>query len=299
MAVAGARLFVGGYAGKTNGDVDWFVRAYDRNTGAVLWQDLFDGGDFDHTVSLAARGDLVVASGLTTDVHIMRHFTVRAYDARSGALLWQDQVPTGMTGYFFATDVAWQVAVQGHWVVAAGSISDTSGIHLAVRAYDARSGALLWHDLVDKGAGADVAFAVALDGGRAFVTGSGGAACSAYTASNCNWITRAYDLDTGGLAWERETDKAGGDDQPNIIVAQGNRVLVSGGAANAAGGQDWLVQVYTASSGDLVWEDLVTSPGGVAWASDLAVSGDRVFVPGYVMNSSGISNWLVRAYALR
>jgi hypothetical protein len=38
-----------------------------------------------------------------------------------------------------------------------GLITDATGFHFAVRAYNAESGALVWHDLVDKGAGADLA----------------------------------------------------------------------------------------------------------------------------------------------
>lgn len=176
IAVEGGRLFVGGEASQANGNADWFVRAYDAQTGAFLWQDFFDGGSFDHAVSLAAHGQLLVASGLTTDAAILRHFTVRAYDAGSGALRWQDQVPIGNAGFFAATDVGWHVEVQGDRVVVGGSIGDgTDAIRLAVRAYDAQTGALLWHDLVDKGGGFDNAFGVALDGGRAFVAGLGGA----------------------------------------------------------------------------------------------------------------------------
>ncbi len=200
-------------------------------------------------------------------------------------------------------DVAWQVAAQGDRVVAAGSIGDgTDAFRLAVRAYDAKTGALLWHDLVDTRGGADAAFSVALNGGRAFVAGTGGAACSAFVASNCDWLIRAYDQETGAVLWEKQVDRAGGDDQTKFVVAHGDRVLVAGTAAPAFGAAeaDWWVQVYTAATGALVREDLVPAPaGGFAFPNHLAVSGSRAFVTGFTIDSSGNQDWLARAHELR
>jgi outer membrane protein assembly factor BamB len=188
-------------------------------------------------------------------------------------------------------------------VIAAGSIGDGTGaIRLAVRAYDAKTGSLLWHDLVDKGGGFDMAASVALSGGHAFVAGIGGAACRAFVVSDCDWLIRAYDQSTGALLWERQVDRAGGDDQALFVAAHGDRVLVAGVTSPAFGAleADWLVQVYGAATGALVWEDVVPAPaGGFAFANHLAVSGSRAFVTGVIVDGSGNQDWVVRAHKLR
>ena len=299
LAVADGRVLVGGRAAKSDGTADWFVRAYDTQTGFLLWQDFFDGGNFDHNVALAIDSGRVYASGVTTDKNIVRHFTVRTYDAGTGAVLWQDQVPTGNPGFFFVTDVAWQIVARGRRVVAVGSIGDGANkIRLAVRAYQAETGVLLWSDLLDSGAGSDVAFGVALDENGVFVAGSGGAACSSTNASNCNWLIRAYDLKNGKLRWAKEFDHAGGDDQPTAVIAVGDRVFVAGIAERGfgVGTFDWIVHAYSASRGSRVWEDVIKVPVGEGHPLGISASGNRVFVNGWIDDGTGNGDWLIRAH---
>lgn len=302
LAVNDGRVVVGGRSSNAAGVADWFVRAYDALSGVLLWQDLFDGGNFDHNLSLTIESGRVYASGVTTDAGIVRHFTVRTYDAGTGAVLWQDQVQTGNPGFFFVTDVAWQIAARGRRVVAVGSIGDGSGrMKLAVRTYQAETGVLLWSDLLDSGGGSDVAFGVAVNEHGAFVAGSGGASCSTSAASNCNWLVRAYDLDGGTLRWAREVDRSGGDDQPTAIVVADERVIVAGIGETgfALGTFDWIVRAYSAKTGALVWENVVPSPAGEAHPLGMSVRGRRLFVNGWIVDGAGGGDWLVRAHDLK
>src|SRR5206468_10403883 len=111
-------------------------------------------------------------------------------------------------------------------------------------------------DLVAKGAGADVACTLAVDGARAFVVGSGGAACRASEASNCDWLIRTYELKSGALLWEKEVDGGGGDDTPTKATVQGNRLVVIGYAQAAFAAEDlYLVPLaYDARDGSLLWD---------------------------------------------
>jgi glucose dehydrogenase len=302
LTVKDGRLLVGGRTAQANGTADWFVRAYDSMTGVPLWQDVLDGGNFDHNVSLTIDSGRVYASGVTTDAGIVRHFTVRTYDAGTGAVLWQDQVPTGNRGFFFVTDVAWQVAARGRRVVAVGSVGDGSdNMRFVVRTYQAETGVLLWSDVVDSGAGNDAAFGVAISDHGVFVAGSGGSACSSIAASNCNWIVRAYNLDSGRLRWKREFDRSGGDDQPTDIIAIDDRVVVAGigEAGFDQGSYDWVVQTYSARSGTLVWEDIVKVPGGEGHPLSLSTRGGRLFVGGWVFDAVGSGDALLRAHDLK
>src|SRR5262249_51557814 len=144
----------------------WFVRAYDARTGALVWKDLFHPTAFDDALSVAVDRGRIFVSGFTFEIPArLRHFAVRAYDARTGSLLWQDVVPGFIRG-FFGGDAAAKVVAGGNRVLAAGVITDASGYHFAVRAYQATTGALLWTDVVDTGNGLDNANSIALNNGR-------------------------------------------------------------------------------------------------------------------------------------
>jgi hypothetical protein len=140
-----------------------------------------------------------------------------------------------------------------------------------------------------------------MQGGLAYVGGWGGAACSFDVTSNCDWLIRVYDQNTGALVWDKEFDKFKQDDSSNVILACGDRVLGAGTAgtnSNAPFG-DWWVQSLDSSGGSLVWEDLLPTPATYAIPQGLAVAGDRVFVTGSTSDQAGGTqdgDYIVRAY---
>lgn len=291
-----ALLYAAGRAQEGDFTTAWFVRAYNAKTGALVWQNVFHASSFDDALTIAVHGGRVFASGYTLDAPSrLRHFTVRAYDARRGTLLWQDLLPGGTPG---GGDVAVQVVAEGNLVLAAGVITNATGYHFAVRAYEAGTGRLRWADVVDKGSGFDVARSIALHGGRAFVIGQGGAVCS---FDECDWLIRTYNQETGALLWEKQVDRTHHDDQPNVVLACANRVVVAGGAGTDSDEpfSDWWVQVYTAERGTLVWENLLPTPATFAFPVGLAVTGNRLFVTGSTLDLAGGTqngDYIVRAY---
>ena len=57
IAVEGGQLFAAGVGTNARGGLDWLVRAYDAQTGALLWQDLHDrAGRFDAAQAVVAEG---------------------------------------------------------------------------------------------------------------------------------------------------------------------------------------------------------------------------------------------------
>jgi len=298
MALDGDRVYAGGLTQSKTGSSDWLVRAYNARNGSLLWQDAFDGGNFDHTIWLNANDTYVVSSGVTTDSDTIRHFTVRTYDAATGNLLWQDN-PRGRKGYFFDSDVAWQAFLRDDKVIAAGSIGDSAAIRMAVRAYDAKNGALIWKDLVNKGAGSDVAFSLAPAGDRVIVAGSGGPDCDSHAESNCDAILRAYDLRSGTLVWERLDDKFGRDDGWSDVVVAGDLVVAVGGYSDSSHVSHWAVDILETGDGKMVWGDYLNEPGGTGFATDVEVSEGRACVAGIVEDASGKGFWLLRVYDLK
>ena len=122
-------------------DYDWLIRAYDAKTGALLWQNEFDGAEGnDGVIELAVRRRAVIVAGYSTNAVSPTSSTdwlVRAYDIKTGDLLWEDLFD--MAG---DSQQASTLAVKGRAVFVAGTVSNavspTSHLDLLVGALAAR-----------------------------------------------------------------------------------------------------------------------------------------------------------------
>jgi outer membrane protein assembly factor BamB len=77
------------------GNRDFLVRAYNRETGDVVWEDRVDpAGGWDTPVSVVVGGPVVIAGG---NVEVMGRglWLVRAYSLNDGRLLWEDRPERG------------------------------------------------------------------------------------------------------------------------------------------------------------------------------------------------------------
>ena len=223
--------------------------------------------------------------------------------AIGGDLLWQDRVDKAA-----ASDGAFAIAVQGARVFAAGFVaadgscnrSDVIGnCDYSVRAYEAKTGHLLWEDQVDKAEGFDLALAVAVRGGRVFAAGwvdADGSCIPLAEAGNCDFFVRAYEAKTGHLLWEDQFDGAGDHDLAGTIAAGGGQVFAGGVVTNAAGDGDWLVRAYEAKTGILLWQDQFDKAGGTDEVLSIAVREGRVFTAGCARNAAGNFDYIVRTY---
>ena len=165
----GTQVFVAGLdRPAVSGPSDFLVRAYDALTGDLLWEDQVDKGGLDEALAITANGPRVFAAGKGGGVGSTTSFLVRAYDARTGKLLWEDQLNRPMLGNRVES-----ITTQGPRVFAAGLVQDADGTsHFLVRAYDARTGKLLWEDQVDEDAIGSIALAISGQGDQVFAAGS-------------------------------------------------------------------------------------------------------------------------------
>jgi len=87
VAVSGSRIAAG-----INSDSQSAVRVYDLSTGIVQWEDraAIQPGSFNRVSAVAINNDAVFAAGSSGRVFGNSDFTVRAYDAGSGIVLWDD-----------------------------------------------------------------------------------------------------------------------------------------------------------------------------------------------------------------
>jgi len=137
-------LFVAGYVPSLPCCSNIFVRAYNANTGRVLWTDVYKKGRDDLPQSIAVRSVLVVVGYGGNNVFTSSggvDFLVRAYEPATGSVLWEDRVDTGA----FVDDAAWLVALDSVRAFVLGTSSEPgSQRDVFIRAYDAFRGTFLW-----------------------------------------------------------------------------------------------------------------------------------------------------------
>ncbi|HTS17041.1 MAG TPA: hypothetical protein VMP11_05660 [Verrucomicrobiae bacterium] len=288
MMVWGRRLFVVGY--EDNGldsASDWITCAYDTRTGVMLWTNRFaNTNGFDVPFAVAVADTRVYSVGQASS-----GFAVEACDARTGALLWRDSVPV-VTG----PDQATAVATLGGKVFASGCIY-AGGLHYdwLVRAYNGRSGRLLWQDRFNIAGLLDQPVAIAAGDGTLYAVGTVDDA-----STNGDWLVKAYDATNGRLIWQDRVDKAGGFDEATTVAVRGNLVCVAGisdvGGQGAPADYHWLVRAYDGKNGSLLWEDSSRSAGGLTAPKSIALSGTNLCVAGSVYDLQNGSDWLLRVY---
>ena len=201
---------------------------------------------------------------------------MRAYNASSGALIWEATRP-------FTSPVAIK-AIAGR-VFVAGSSSNRS----YVGAFDAKSGAPLWED---DATGPGIFRDIAVEGNRVVAAGSSGSAL----------LVRAYDAPSGTIEWQDETLVLPGSRDFATAVALNNRAVYVAGSS----GQDFLysemlVRGYDAVAGTLLWDDRShrsANPPGTT-AVDVALGKNRLFVAGYAFGVGTQFDFVIRAYGVR
>ena len=191
VAVSGRVVVQCGFSGP--GVSEWLVQAYDAKTGTPLWQDR-SGGRFGLCHAVAAKGRAVYVVGTARDAvspNSQSDWFIRAYDAKTGDTLWEDAIDKGDG----EEDEALTVLVKGRAVYVAGyvteSVSPTSDEDWFIRAYDAKTGKVLWDHTLDKGED-DEALALAV-AGRSLVVGGYGRNIVSPT-SHLDWLYQALSL---------------------------------------------------------------------------------------------------------
>ena len=227
------------------------------HAGALLWEDRVDGGAFEESTSVATRGDMVYAVGYTlafSDDEVM----IRAINARTGALAWQDQVGQRWV-------VNWPVAAadDDRVYVAWSRFPESGGSYeWVVRAYEGASGALLWEDVLARG----LSFALVTGGGRVYVAGY-----APNPSSAVHWTVRAHEPSTGALLWQ---DQMSGTSEARTLAFADGR-LYAGGVDYGLRGAN--MRAYDATTGALLWERLTPGPGGRSYTQVVKAHGGGVF----------------------
>jgi hypothetical protein len=259
-----------------NSPASWVVRGYDGPTGAVRWQQSYDGpGGHDRPNAIAASpdGSLVVVTGGSYDAPVLvakdRDLMTVAYDGATGRQLWRAQ-STGS-----ARDVGTDVVLSrdGRQVlVVVNDILPGGDVDWAVVAYDVGDGRQLWrtpYSGVNAGKN-DVPEAAALspDGTLLYVTGESGGVAD----YDSDYATVAYALAgpaAGKPVWEQRYDGVGqqlSDRARDLAVDVDGRVLVTGDSLHTNTvnnvNMDYATVAYDGASGRQLWAARYSGPQG-------------------------------------
>ena len=257
------------------------VSARDR----LIWEDQFDlAGRTDRAFGITVSSGMAVAIGVGGTASGGSDLLMRAYNVRTGTLEWQDQRPLASG---FITTVVIDDGARN--VFGAGYAANGSGTDFLVRAYDARTGDLLWEDVVDKGRD-DFVQDIAAGQEGVFVVGYGGNT----GGSAVGLLVRAYDKGTGNLLWEDQVDHGGQEVAAWQVETEGGLVLVAGSIRGGPDEQEMMLRAYDASTGHLVWDSHLP----MASPNVLAVDADRVYVGGSAVGSEGAASAFLAAYDL-
>ncbi len=291
VALAGAQLIAVGTKGTATNDRSFYVRATSALDGTFLWDDLleFPGGSL-RAFQVAIGGPSAFVVGEGDDAAGDHYLVVRAYNWRTGVLLWEDKASLFRTVSFRLPSIA--TTGDRVFVATARPALSGTGRNMVVRAYDAGTGALLWEDRFDRG-GDDFIDNVVAQGALVFVSG---AAAAAPFPVQTDFAVRALDAATGALVWQDFYDFDGNLDQARGIAVGQGRVFAVGFGRHADGNGDLIVRAYEANTGVPLWTDAFDLAGESDFATRIAVLGSRVFIAGHASDALGNTDFLVRAY---
>lgn len=256
----------------------------------VLWQTAIPGHEAAVLpVALAVGGWVYAAGWEPFDLEDeTQRGVIAAFDAKSGALQWSTvgDPPTGESEYL--QTAGFNSLASAHGVLLVGGHREVGEIEResVVRAYDRKSGALLWSRQIPALGGTYVAAA----GQRAFVVTTLG---EKFGPPPSIFLT-AHDLHTGAVLWSH------GDTAINAsatgIVVTGKRVAVIGYVNQGPGSDpglpdliDALVRVHHVETGAILWQDVFDGAGGIDYAIAAAIKGSRLIVGGTTsLNASAV-----------
>jgi outer membrane protein assembly factor BamB len=232
------------------------IRVLDSRSGELLWSREIPGGSIDSHLAVAGNAAFLAT---TIDTRIEQGIALRAYDLRTGAVLWDD---------FYTRDTARveanAVVASGRNVAVVGRLGGETGWDSLVRVHDARTGDFRWADLYDFEEHDDAASVAAISGRRLYVGGT-----QIPENGDVDELVSAFDLRDGAVLWRKSED------------TEGNQ-LVDALAADAGGayamtrtGLAYHVRAFEAKTGTERWAKPVEPE--TEWASrSLAVKGRRV-----------------------
>lgn len=248
------------------------IGAFDLKTGEQAWlepglaaTEVGSGAAGEAFLdSLAVSKSVVVAGGGREVVPDAFEGSVRAYDQKSGTLLWSKQIPDG--------DFA-EVAAVGSRAFALSTLLVEDDRAVFVAAWNLLTGEELWSETIDLDDESLSATALTATSGYVAITGFR----SGIGPGNLDLFVRVLSAKTGELEWDDTFDASGGFDLGLCLAAKGKRLYVGGEQDPEGSGTQGFLRAYDIGDGDILWtKDLAASGATVEQVVSLGVHGSRV-----------------------
>ena len=229
--------------------------------------------------ALSRHGDRVYVAGSQGGA-TGEAWSLAAYDEASGALLWSATWAVD-SSEFEHEAFALAVAPGGASLYATGSVRVGGERELAVAAFDASDGSLLWsHVRVGAPEAIDIGthLSVSADGARLWVGGR----VEAPESSLRDYYVASFLTHDGSLQWEVERDFAQSTDELYDLALDPDedRVLVTGRSFSQDQNYDALTLALDSLTGGELWATATGAAGALDSGEALCVDAARVYVTG-------------------
>jgi hypothetical protein len=300
----GSTVFVTGASEGSASGFDYATVAYGASTGAARWATRYDGpsdgADYSSALGVSPDGSKVFVTGQSAGSTTDTDFATVAYDAVTGAMLWERRYNGAGNGPDVATALG--VSPDGSQVFVTGrNDGPRSGIDFdyTTLAYDAATGATSWRRHFNgpfvNGGDFATALGVSPDGSEVFVTGG-----SAGPTGDYDYVTVAYDAARGTKLWsKRYNGPANGPDGPRAlgVSPDSSVVFVTGQVTGSTGALDYATVAYDAETGAKLWlRSYSRTEADVAYALGVSPDGSEVFVTGQSAGSTTAADYATVAY---
>jgi uncharacterized delta-60 repeat protein len=286
--------FATGFTTNAAGNKDIYTVCYNPATGAVVWENIFNGAagghDEGNALAVDGNGDLIV-TGYSTNASGNTDVITVKYAHSDGTQLWQKIYAGSGNGADVGTSVA--VDASNNVAVAGCGTRTATGLDVFGARY-ASDGSTLFEVLVDGGSSStDLAASVAVDSAGNLL--AAGYATKSGTAKDLLVVKLSAAAGTSLWTWTANGSSNAGDQAYSVAVGAADAVFVTGSVRNS---NDDIYLAKLSSAGAAQWSQQWNSPNNSSDAS-FAVTLDgqgNLILAGHSYKSAGVQDGYLAKY---
>lgn len=296
VAIHGDLVTAAGFTTTAKSSPRLGIRTYNANTGRQIWSDALPGVSVAQAVG--AGSGVVTVGGFTLSNGQSSGYVVRTYDAKTGKLLWDDTQAADREHQ----GVAQAVAISGGKVYVGGYIGSCAflgepGCSAMLKAYEARTGKLLWEAVAGLPTGFSGFTALTVSDGQVIAAGGSSDLLRLYESG---LLVQSHDAETGLLKWQAPvttSEKPGSGYEVATSIAATKGIVAVGTKIGNLPATAFGVRTFDSQTGLPKWSDkVVGSPDRADGVNGVAFTDNRLVAVGLTSKAGGAQTYLVRAY---